>query len=211
MDKQYILSEARLMVKELLGDEGSGHDWRHIERVRDLALQLACGTETDRFIIEMTALFHDLPDRKLEEARRMSGLEIREWLNSYSVEEKEISHIFHILDKISFNGSGTDVPSTEEGKLVQDADRLDAIGAIGIARTFVYAGSRGNPIFDPGKPDSAIQHFYDKLLKLKNLMNTEAGRKEAEARHAFMELYLETFFRELKTGALRSASPDRLC
>ncbi|KZZ84301.1 hypothetical protein AS29_011680 [Bacillus sp. SJS] len=191
--------DAERFVKKHLDKEGSGHDWLHIERVRKLALKLAEETEADAFIVELAALFHDLSDRKLADDKRMSRLEVEDMLIALSVSENDRSQIMHIIDTISFKGTGRTVPETIEGKIVQDADRLDAMGAIGIARTFVYAGSRGTPIYDPGeqtKGDSAIQHFYDKLLKLKGLMNTEAGKMKAEERHRFMELYLDTFYKE---------------
>ncbi|WP_338782274.1 HD domain-containing protein [Metabacillus sp. FJAT-52054] len=191
--------DAERFVKKHLDKEGSGHDWLHIERVRKLALKLVEETEADAFIVELAALFHDLSDRKLADDKRMSRLEVEDMLIALSVSENDRSQIMHIIDTISFRGTGRTVPETIEGKIVQDADRLDAMGAIGIARTFVYAGSRGTPIYDPGeqtKGDSAIQHFYDKLLKLKGLMNTEAGKMKAEERHRFMELYLDTFYKE---------------
>ncbi|WP_442854530.1 HD domain-containing protein [Bacillus sp. SJS] len=199
MDKRAIVMDAERFVKKHLDKEGSGHDWLHIERVRKLALKLAEETEADAFIVELAALFHDLSDRKLADDKRMSRLEVEDMLIALSVSENDRSQIMHIIDTISFKGTGRTVPETIEGKIVQDADRLDAMGAIGIARTFVYAGSRGTPIYDPGeqtKGDSAIQHFYDKLLKLKGLMNTEAGKMKAEERHRFMELYLDTFYKE---------------
>ncbi|MBS2969324.1 HD domain-containing protein [Metabacillus sp. KIGAM252] len=191
-----IKTDAERLVKERLGNEGSGHDWLHIDRVRKLSIQLAEGTEADEFIVELAALLHDLPDRKLADDRRMSRLEVETMLTSLSVGDDERTQIMHIIDTISFKGTGRTIPETIEGKIVQDADRLDAIGAIGIARTFIYAGSKGTPVYEPDGSDSAIQHFYDKLLKLKGLMNTDAGRKKAEERHRFMEVYLETFFKE---------------
>lgn len=191
-----IKTDAERIVKERLGNEGSGHDWLHIDRVRKLAIQLAEGTEADEFIVELAALLHDLPDSKLADDRRMSRLEVETMLTSLSVGGDEHAQIMHIIDTISFKGTGRTIPETIEGKIVQDADRLDAIGAIGIARTFVYAGSKGTPIYEPNRSDSAIQHFYDKLLKLKGMMNTDAGKKMAEERHRFMEVYLDTFFKE---------------
>ncbi|AZB44871.1 HD domain-containing protein [Bacillus sp. FJAT-42376] len=199
MNKEEIIYAVSEFVKERLEKEGSGHDWWHINRVRTTALQLAEEYRTDAFIIELASLVHDLPDRKMKEELRMTMEEVEGLLSSFSVQKEEAEEIIRIIDTISFKGTGKSIPDSIEGKIVQDADRLDAIGAIGIARTFAYAGSKGHLIYHP-LPDqgsaTAIQHFYDKLLKIRGLMNTEAAKREADERHRFMELYLQTFFRE---------------
>ncbi|WP_017726955.1 HD domain-containing protein [Halalkalibacterium ligniniphilum] len=209
-NQQSIIEDAKEWVKDQLLHEGSGHDWYHIERVTYTAQAIAEKEDADDFIVALASLFHDLADDKVVENEQEGLQSIVTWLKDYDVNEKDIKHIMEIIQMISFKG-GNGVPlKTKEAMVVQDADRLDAIGAIGIARTFTYAGSKGQPIYDPMLPvrdnmsveeyrkgrSSAIHHFYEKLLKLKDLMNTDEGKRLAQERHRFMEQFLDQFYLE---------------
>ena len=210
VNKKDVLLQAEEYVRSLLKEESSGHDWWHIHRVRGLAKKIAVHEGADLFICEITALLHDLADEKLFGNEEEGLLSIDHWLNKYGVHEDERKHILSIIKTMSFKG-GTNRPiETLEGKVVQDADRLDAIGAIGIGRTFAYAGAKGQLMYDPSIPvrdemtkeeyrngkSTAINHFYEKLLKLKELMNTDYGKKIAQERHRFLGEFLERFLDE---------------
>lgn len=210
MKKLFYIQETAMYVRLKFEKESSGHDWWHIHRVWQLAVKIAKKEKANLFLVEMAALLHDLDDWKLgtngqEEPRAVC------WMKKLGLPEKEIEQIWKIISEVSFKGAGVDTtPSSLEAGVVQDADRLDAIGAIGIARTFTYGGYKNRLIYDPGiDPEShrsfaayqktsapTINHFYEKLLLLKDRMNTETGRKMADARHAFMEQYLAQFFHE---------------
>lgn len=178
--------------------------------MRNTARELAEKEGADQFICELAALLHDMADDKLNANPEQALTELKVWLMQQELSEEAIDHIIQIITTMSFKGSGQSVPPTLEGKIVQDADRLDAIGAIGIARCMVYSGSKGRPIHDPSKvardnpsledyrngQDTAIMHFYEKLLKLKELMNTAYARKMAEHRHKVLEEFLTEFYAE---------------
>ncbi|MFY4776063.1 HD domain-containing protein [Metabacillus sp. RGM 3146] len=201
------LNTVEKRVKLLLEEEGSGHDWLHIERVRNLAVYIGVKEGGHIEIIELASLLHDLSDEKMN---IMGQSEITSWLSSIGFTRHETDQAIHIIETISFKGNGKTIPSTIEGKAVQDADRLDAIGAIGIARAFLYAGSKGHLLHLPKKnpretltdqeyrqnPSTAINHFYEKLLKLSSLMNTNTGKELAKERHEFMEFFLNQFYKE---------------
>ena len=211
--QKIIIKETEEYVYQLLKDDASGHDWWHIQRVRNLAKNIAeKEKETiDLFVCEMAALLHDVADGKLNKTEAEGEKKVRNWLSRYSLTGKEKEEILKIILHMSYKG-GTNkvVLSSIEGKIVQDADRLDAIGAIGIARTMAYSGSKNRLIHDPAKvarenltieeyrsgEDTAIMHFYEKLLKLKEGMNTTIGKQLAEKRHAYMENYLTEFYAE---------------
>lgn len=210
MNEEKVLENTRFFVKKLLEGEGTGHDWWHIERVTNLAKSIAEKEGANLFICQMAALLHDIADEKLNESEE-AGLElVREWLNKQQIDETIKNQILEIVRTISFKGGHGPKLTTLEAKVVQDADRLDAIGAIGIARCFTYAGAKGHLMYDPHLPpresmskeeyrhgeSTAINHFYEKLLKLKDLMNTDEGYRLAEERHRFMEDYLRQFFSE---------------
>lgn len=199
---------ARVVRDRQLG-EGSGHDWSHTKRVWNLARLIALDEGGDDEVISLAALLHDIGDWKLFEGGEAAGqAEVRSIMEMHDVEPTVISHALTIVSEVSFYGGGTPRPmSTLEGQIVQDADRLDAIGAVGIARCFAYGGSRDRLIYDPAyaprtdlteseykasKVDS-ISHFYEKLLLLKDLMNTTKGRELAEQRHAVMVQFLADF------------------
>ncbi|GEN50776.1 HD domain-containing protein [Alkalibacterium pelagium] len=210
MNKQTIVADTIDMVKEKLNNEGSGHDWYHIERVWKMASKLAAKEQANSYIVELAALLHDLIDDKLVSSKDEAVQEVEYWLEGAGVSSSDSERIMDIIQTISFKGGNGRKLTTLEAQIVQDADRLDAIGAIGIARCFTYAGSKGDVIFNPELsvresmtekeyregPSSAVHHFYEKLLKLKDLMNTETAKQIAEERHAFMEDFLIQFFNE---------------
>ncbi len=207
--QQKIIADTEEYVKQTFEGESSGHDWWHINRVRGLALKIAGSEGGNLFIIEMAALLHDLDDWKLN--GKGCGQRVGVWLDKLGVSAWESARIIEVVGQVSFKGAGVETKATsQEARIVQDADRLDAIGAIGIARTFAYGGSKGRLIYDPGvvpemyqsfeayKKTTAptINHFYEKLLLLKDRLNTGAAKKMAVARHGFMEQFLERFFNE---------------
>ena len=208
MTKQQI-NKTESFIRNLLEGEGSGHDWWHIHRVRNNALNIAEKYDVSIFIIEMAALLHDIADHKFHDGNETIGLKkAQEWLISIDVSDKIIQDILEIMSQVSF--SSGQVPNSLEGKIVQDADRLDAIGAIGIARTFAYGGYKKREIYNPEIPpiedqtleaykkntDPTINHFYDKLLKLQDLMNTKEAKVIAEKRHSYMQDFLTQFYDE---------------
>jgi len=199
-------------VREAVQQYDSGHGWTHIERVVRLSLHIHdCEAKGDRYIVELGALMHDIGDHKF--AIHDGPAEIRRILGSLSVDKDVVDEVVRINEDISFSKGKSDRPKSDELQIVQDADRLDAMGAIGIARAFSYGGFKGREIYDPrqgfvsppGRADSknsasTVHHFYEKLLVLKDLMNTRTGRKLAEERHDFMVRYLEQFYREWNEG-----------
>lgn len=211
MDKDLIIEKTKEFVKNKLYGEGSGHDWFHIERVYNLSRFLANEEKADNFIVEMTALLHDIDDWKFSNGTKTNTTITEEFLNSVNVDKESINKIITIIKTMSFKGGVVNsTQNTIEGMIVQDADRLDAIGAIGIARTFAYGGSKNRPIYDPNiapinftsleevknAENHTINHFYEKLLKLKDLMNTDSAKIIAEKRHKFMEDFLKEFYSE---------------
>jgi len=207
-----ILSQTEAFVKkELAGAEG-GHDWWHIYRVWQLAKHIAAREDVNMLVVELGALLHDIADAKFHGGDESVGpAKARRFMESIQVPADVVQHVTDIIEHISFKGGhqAGKFYSPELG-VVQDADRLDALGAIGIARTFNYGGFKNRAIYDPGiSPDlqmtkeqyknstaPTINHFYEKLLLLKDRMNTATGRKLAEERHLFMEQFLERFYKE---------------
>jgi uncharacterized protein len=212
LTRQQLITKTADHVQSLLSGEGSGHDWWHILRVWNNAKTIAATETANLFIVEMAALLHDIGDHKFHNGDETIGPRMAsEWLVSLKVQDDIINHICTIIKELSFKGAGTTSEmSTIEGRIVQDADRLDAIGAIGIARTFAYGGHKNremyNPDFLPELHDSfeayknstapTINHFYEKLLLLKDRMHTQTAKRMAEQRHQYMESYLEQFFAE---------------
>jgi uncharacterized protein len=206
-----IIELTEKYVKKEMGQDVTGHDWFHVDRVRKNALHIGNKEQAgDPFIIEMAALLHDISDEKLNESLEQGEAKLEGFLNTISVEEEAKNHIKQIINTISYKGGRKTELATIEAKIVQDADRLDAIGAIGIARAFAYGGKKGQQIYDPsievrdnmsleeyrkGKSTS-IHHFYEKLLKLKDLLNTPTAMEMAEGRQRIMESFLEQFFQE---------------
>jgi uncharacterized protein len=212
MKQEQIIQETENFVAGELEREGSGHDWFHIERVRKLTLRIGQEEKCDLFIAEMAALLHDLDDWKLISSSEKDELgKVERWLSKIGMETETSSKILQCISDISFRGAGVETPVRSfEAAVVQDADRLDAMGAIGIARTFAYGGHKSRLIYDPKvlpvmhsdfesyQKSSAptINHFYEKLLLLKDRMNTQTARYLAEERHQFMEIFLTQFFEE---------------
>ncbi|HLW40046.1 MAG TPA: HD domain-containing protein [Brumimicrobium sp.] len=199
-------------IKKQFMNEGTGHDWYHIDRVRKMAMHIQKREGGNPFVIELAALLHDVSDHKFNGGDfEKGGIVAREWLTKLKVDEEIIQAVTEIVNNISFKGSGEkDVLETLEGKIVQDADRLDAIGAIGIARTFAYGGKVDQPIYDPTVPPKknqnkesyvsershTINHFYEKLLLIENRMNTPTGKLLAKERTDYMKGFLFQFYKE---------------
>ncbi|WP_324720293.1 HD domain-containing protein [Salinimicrobium sp. HB62] len=212
MDKNQIIDNTVHFVKTTLKNAEGGHDWFHIERVLKNAEIIAASEDVDKFVVALGALLHDIADSKFHEGDETVGPRLaREFLQEQQVPAAIIEHVENIIKWISFKG-GNEAQQFRSPELdvVQDADRLDALGAIGIARTFNYGGHKGRPLFDPEvkpnlnmtkeeyKSSSAptINHFYEKLLLLKDRMNTATGRKLAAERHRYMENFLQEFYKE---------------
>ncbi|XJZ25895.1 HD domain-containing protein [Bacillota bacterium Lsc_1132] len=209
--KSEILQQTENFVHREFFGEATGHDWFHVERVRKNAMNIWSHENAgDPFTIEMAALLHDVSDEKLNVSAEKGREKLALFLQSLDLSAEVKNRIMDIIESISFKGGSMDEAASIEAKIVQDADRLDAIGAIGIARVFAYGGKKGQPIYDPslhvrenmsveeyrnGK-SSSIHHFYEKLLKLKDRMNTDAAKKMAENRHQVMEAFLEEFYKE---------------
>jgi uncharacterized protein len=212
LNERDIIQKTTDHVRGLLSGEGSGHDWFHIERVRNVAVRIAAEEKANLFVVELAALLHDVADWKFAGGDHEAGPRAtREWLMSLEVPQPTIGHVTAIIAGLSFKGAGVETPmSTIEGRCVQDADRLDAIGAIGIARAFAYGGHKGRGLYDPEVPPQphasfeaykknagpTINHFFEKLLLLKERMNTTTGRRLAAERHVVLEEFLEEFFAE---------------
>ena len=207
-----IIDKTCKFVEDKLSGDGSGHDWWHIFRVWTLAKKIAVEEKAQVEIVELGALLHDIADWKFHDGDDSIGPAIaREFLNSHNVQTKISDSVVEIISTVSYKGAGVATPmKTLEGKIVQDADRLDAIGALGIARTFAYGGYKNRLIYHPDeKPvlhksyedykkneGHTINHFYEKLLLLKERMNTNTGKRIAEGRHKFMQSFLDQFYKE---------------
>ena len=211
MKEEKILQEVATYVERKLSGEGSGHDWWHIVRVRKLAEKLALAEGGDSFICQLAALVHDLVDDKLVAGEGLALAEVRDLLTRVGVAANQTDQVLTIIQSISYKGGNQNhLVLSLEGQIVQDADRLDAMGAIGVARTMAYSGHHQRIIHDPevavrqnmtldqyrSHQGTAITHFYEKLLLLKDLMNTKTAKELAKGRHAFLEAYLDQFFAE---------------
>ncbi len=210
--KEHLIQNTIDFVKEKLDGAEAGHDWFHIERVWKLSKKIAENEKVDSEVLELGALLHDIADPKFHDGDETLALKIsRDFLESENVSEKIIEKVLFIIQNISFKNRGEAPKNLPlELKIVQDADRLDAIGAIGIARTFNFGGFKNNLMFHPEIPPklsmtkeeykknegTTINHFYEKLLLLKDLMNTETAKKIASERHDFMLKFLEEFSKE---------------
>ena len=212
MKSQNVILRTIDFVKSSLSEAEGGHDWWHIYRVWKTARHIAQYEQVDMYIVELGALLHDIADSKFHNGDEEIGPRLaREFLVSLQVEDAVILHVENIITNISFKGGKLSQKfKSPELDVIQDADRLDALGAIGIARTFNYGGFKGRTIYNPEiKPNlnltkeeyknsdaPTLNHFYEKLLLLKDRMNTSTGRKMAENRHQFMLLYLDQFYTE---------------
>ena len=192
-----IVQQAMDFSREIFAEDASGHDFYHTLRVYRLAARIAQEEGADMETVQLAALLHDVDDHKLSPDTAEGQQRAAGFLRSRGMHEERIREICGIISQISFSRNRVR-PTTLEGMCVQDADRLDAMGAIGIARAFAYGGSRGRAIHDPNGEDSetTICHFYDKLLLLKDRMNTESGRKLALERHRYLREFLEEFYGE---------------
>jgi uncharacterized protein len=212
MSHSEIVNKTILFVKSTLENAEGGHDWFHIERVYRNALLIADGEVCDITVVKLGALLHDIADSKFHDGDETVGPKMaREFLESHNVDIATIQHVINIIENISFKGGNTEKTfSSIELNIVQDADRLDAIGAIGIARTFNYGGFKNRPLYNPNiapklkmskeeyKNSQAptLNHFYEKLLLLKDKMNTKTGKQIAQERHRYMEGFLSQFYAE---------------
>lgn len=209
-----LIDKVVVFVKDALQGNDSSHDWSHIQRVWNLSKVI--GTKEgakDMELVELGALLHDIGDWKYEGGDKKGLAEAERLLNNQNMSADRIKQIFDLVKLVGFNEeiAGTQEQLPLETKVVQDADRLDALGAIGIARTFAYGGSKKHAMYDPnikprenltqeqyksGEKSTTINHFYEKLLKIKDMMKTETGKEHAIRRHCFMEMYLQEFFDE---------------
>jgi uncharacterized protein len=209
MNTQQIIKNTEEFVKNTLKNAEGGHDWFHILRVRNNAKLISKKENVDEFVVELGALLHDIADSKFHNGDETVGPKIaRAFLESQQVDDSIIIHIENIISNISFKGGNFEQKfNSPELEVIQDADRLDAIGAIGIARTFNYGGFKNRPLYNPKIPPNlnqtkeaykkseapTINHFYEKLLLLKDKMNTVTGREIAVDRHLYMEHFLAQF------------------
>lgn len=208
---EILIEKALASVKNLFEGNSDGHDFFHTERVYKTALKLAKTENADLEITALAAILHDADDRKLSPETCENKLNAGNILTELGIDSERQTAILKIISEVSFVGTDSPVPETKEGKCVQDADRLDAMGAIGIARAFAFGGSRGRQMYNPDiKPtlnadsrtyakienSTSVNHFYEKLFLLKDMMNTEAAKQIATEREQFMEEFLEDFFKE---------------
>ncbi|MBN4085062.1 HD domain-containing protein [Flavobacteriaceae bacterium AH-315-B10] len=207
-----IVSKTIYFVKQSLKNAEGGHDWFHIKRVFKNAQLIAKTEDVDGFVVSLGALLHDIADSKFHDGNETVGPKIaREFLFKHNVDSLIIEHVVKIIENISYKGGNEKQEFTSpELDVIQDADRLDAIGAIGIARCFNYGGFKDRQLYNPDitpnlnmskdeyktSNSPTINHFYEKLLLLKDRMNTKTGKRIAEKRHQYMELYLEQFYAE---------------
>ncbi|MBT5985364.1 MAG: HD domain-containing protein [Nitrospina sp.] len=212
MDSKNLIEKTRLYVENELAGDGSGHDWWHVYRVWSIAKKITQKENADPTIVELSALLHDIADWKFNDGDESAGpRQATAWLNKNGVDPRLVGEVCEIISTLSYKGAGVATPMrTIEGKIVQDADRLDAIGAVGIARTFAYGGNKNRLMYHPeetpvmhesfdhykNNKGHTINHFHEKLLLLKDRMNTESAKKLAEQRHLFMENYLDRFHKE---------------
>ena len=208
----FIIDKTIFFVKQQLENAEGGHDWFHIERVYKNSILIAKEEDCDIMVVKLGALLHDIADSKFHDGDETIGPKTaRAFLESENVFEETINHVINIIENISFKGGNFENKfSSKELEIVQDADRLDAIGAIGIARTFNYGGFKNRALYNPSiapnlnmskeeyknSNSPTLNHFYEKLLLLKDKMNTETGKKIAEARHQYMENFLSQFYAE---------------
>lgn len=212
ISEEEIIQNTIAFVKNELKDAEGGHDWFHIERVYKNSLLIAEGEKVNKTVVALGALLHDIADSKFHDGNETIAPKMaRTFLESQLLSEGKIEHVVKIIENVSFRGGNTSKDfHSKELDVVQDADRLDAIGAIGIARTFNYGGFKNRKIYDPeinpelnmtpeeykASNNPTINHFYEKLLLLKDRMNTKTGKKIAQKRHEFMEEFLLQFYAE---------------
>jgi uncharacterized protein len=208
--RERLLSAAEAFAREALAHDSSGHDWSHVARVRRVARTIAAAEGADPFICELAALLHDVADYKIAGDEATGLATVRAWLVAHGSDATTTVRVMEIIATMSFAGGERPAMTTLEGQIVQDADRLDAIGAVGVARAFAFGGAKGRAMYDPeqpprermsaeqyrAQPAPTINHFYEKLLLLKDRLNTNYAREMAERRHQFMLAFLEQFYAE---------------
>ena len=212
MNKGEILEISENYIKDNFIKESTGHDWWHIKRVHDLAIKINETEHQNEFVIKMIALLHDVFDEKFSKGNVVENLiELMKKLNIYNeIDKDDLENILNSINNLGYKGGFNTVEISEEGKIVQDADRIDSIGAIGIARCFAFGGKKGNTIHNPdmgiveihnyeeyrNKERHSINHFYEKLLKIKDTINTETAKEIAIERTKYMENFLDEFYKE---------------
>ena len=207
---EQLVQNATKFIKEIFQNDFSGHDFFHSMRVYRTAINIAEAEHADMQVVALAALLHDVDDRKLSPMTAEKKENAARFMRSQNVPESEIRQVCQIIDEVSFKGTDSVRPSTPEGKCVQDADRLDALGAIGIARTFAYGGNHNRAIYDPELPprtamnqaqyysskSTSLNHFYEKLFLLEGMMNTETGKAIARKRTQYMQQFVDEFLNE---------------
>jgi len=211
MKKQQVITAIEKYVRSIMQKDSSGHDYWHIDRVRKIALKIGKKENADLFVVELASLLHDIDDWKFKKGGQRVK-KVKSLLSQLSVEQKVINNIINIIKNVSYKGSKVKRRlRTIEAKVVYDADKLDTLGAIGIARIFATGANRERVLYNPEIPlskkvgdyrkrdsYSSIHHFYDKILTLKNTLNTKTAKKMAEPRHKYIKQYLNQFFKEWK-------------
>lgn len=207
---EQLVQNATKFIKAVFQNDFSGHDFFHSMRVYRTAMKIAQAEHADMQVVALAALLHDVDDRKLSPMTAEKKENAARFMCSQNVSESEIRQVCQIIDEVSFKGTDSVRPSTPEGKCVQDADRLDALGAIGIARTFAYGGNHNRAIYDPELPprtamnqaqyysskSTSLNHFYEKLFLLEGMMNTETGKAIARKRTQYMQQFVDEFLNE---------------
>jgi len=188
------IKQVEAYAQEMLQSEKTAHDFSHSSRVMRIAVYIGEKLDADIEIIKIAALTHDIIDKKVTDDVGQTTIKLKNKLSSIGYQDEQIKEVLNIIENISF--SSGKIPESLEGKIVQDADRLEAVGAISIARAFAYGGKMNRSIYEENNDDCSIAHFYDKLLKLKDMMNTTIAKEIAKKRHIIMEEYLENFFNE---------------
>lgn len=212
IEQGQVIHDAMVYLKNNYSGEWTGHDYWHMIRVYQMASELAEKENADLFVVQLAALLHDVDDKKLSPTTHDTLDNAIQFMKMSHVSDADSKRVCDIIREVSYRGKESVVPASVEGKCVQDADRLDALGAIGIARIFAFGGSNHRPIYDPEippihaasaeeyvtSPTTSVNHFYEKIFHLKEMMNTMAARKVAEQREAFMKNFLTQFFAEWK-------------
>ncbi|MBI5354219.1 MAG: HD domain-containing protein [Chloroflexi bacterium] len=211
MNQNEIIQKTIEYIKQEFGGDSSGHDWWHIYRVWKNALSICEQEQADKYIVELAALLHDLDDWKFNESGDETPHRAKAWMQQCGVDPHIVEQVCEIIMHVSYKGAGVENKMKSlEGFIVQDADRLDAIGAIGIGRAFAYGGYKNRQLYDPDSPpnlhgtfeqyknskSATINHFYEKLLLLKDMMNTVTAKRIAQERHEVMLKFLDQFMRE---------------
>ena len=211
MNKNVVIKKTADYARKKLSGESTGHDFWHVYRVWKMAVYLSKKEKADLFVVQLAALLHDIADWKFNDNEKEGSVLSRKWLKTLKVDNEVIDSVCDIIEGVSFKGAGViNKIKSIEGMVVQDADRLDALGAIGIARAFAYGGYKQREIYNPAiepklhktfssykkNQSTSINHFYEKLLLLKDLMNTKTAKNIAQSRHKIMVQYLQEFYRE---------------